>query len=249
MFSFIKKYLLLGMLFLVFCGCGCLKVNASSPTVDLKMDSLDLCKGKEDVLSEKVLYKKLSQLGRSKSSPKILIPKVAEYIDHPSPKVKAKVLWLLGELGLKDSKAIAPYVVRIADELISTDAKLRERAVGALGRIGRGDFKLVKPYIAAILRKAEDLHPNVRMNFIWACENIATTAPDAFASSMEIFARLLDDAGIRVRREAPEIFRVLGKRRPDLVEPYISKLTAMSKADSDAVVRIHSAGAIKASIV
>ena len=51
MFSFIKKYLLLGMLFLVFCGCGCLKVNASSPTVDLKMDSLDLCKVKEDVLS------------------------------------------------------------------------------------------------------------------------------------------------------------------------------------------------------
>ena len=65
---------------------------------------------------------------------------------------------------------------------------------------------------------------------------------------MEIFAKLLDDEKIRVRRESPEIFRVIGKRLPALVAPYIQKLKEMSKTDPDNIVRIHADGAIKTSI-
>lgn len=46
--------------------------------------------------------------------------------------------------------------------------------------------------------------------------------------------------------EAPEIFRVLGKRKPDFVRPYLEKLTYLSENDNNRVVRIHSVGAIKA---
>lgn len=59
------------------------------------------------------------------------------------------------------------------------------------------------------------------------------------------FAKLLDDDGIRVRREAPEIFRVIGKRRPHFVAPYIPKLKVISETDPDNVVKVHAAGAIK----
>ncbi len=45
---------------------------------------------------------------------------------------------------------------------------------------------------------------------------------------------------------APEIFRVLGKRRAELVRPYITQLQKMSETDSNRVVRIHCLGAIKA---
>ena len=62
---------------------------------------------------------------------------------------------------------------------------------------------------------------------------------------MKIFAKLLDDEEIRVRREAPEIFRVIGKRRLGLVKQYVEKLKIMSETDSDNIVRIHAAGAIK----
>ena len=109
------------------------------------------------------------------------------------------------------------------------------------------DFDLIKSHIPMILSKAKDPHSDVRMNFIWACENIATNTPEVFDTSMEIFAKLLDDEGIRVRRESPEIFRVIGKRRPNLVKPYVEKLKTMSETDPDNVVRIHAAGAIKAS--
>ena len=46
--------------------------------------------------------------------------------------------------------------------------------------------------------------------------------------------------------EAPEIFRVLGKRRPEFVRPFVDKLQEISETDSNRVVRIHCIGAIKA---
>lgn len=195
---------------------------------------------------EKEVYQKLIALGKSKDNTEVIIPKVAEYIDYPSDKVKAKVLWMLGEFGLKNPQKIAPYVDQIAKALINKEAKIRERAVSALGRIGRGNFDLIKSHIPMLLSKAKDPHPDVRMNFIWACENIATNTPEVFDTSMEIFSELLDDEGIRVRRESPEIFRVIGKRRPDLVKPYIEKLKIISETDTDNVVKVHAAGAVNA---
>lgn len=59
------------------------------------------------VLPERDAYQKLVQLSKSKAAPKTLIPKVAEYIDYPSQKVREKVLWMLCEFGLKDSSKIA----------------------------------------------------------------------------------------------------------------------------------------------
>ena len=63
---------------------------------------------------------------------------------------------------------------------------------------------------------------------------------------MPVFAELLHDRDDRVRMEAPEIFRVLGKRRPEFVRPYIELLRTVSKTDDNRVVRIHCLGAIRA---
>lgn len=63
---------------------------------------------------------------------------------------------------------------------------------------------------------------------------------------MPVFEKLLHDADDRVRMETPEIFRVLGKRRPEFVRPYIEALRQLSKTDENRVVRIHCLGAIKA---
>lgn len=63
---------------------------------------------------------------------------------------------------------------------------------------------------------------------------------------MPIFAKLLYDENDKVRMEAPEIFRVLGKRRPDIVMPYVEELRRVSATDGNRVVRIHCRGAIRA---
>lgn len=57
-----------------------------------------------------------------------------------------------------------------------------------------------------------------------------------------------DDENERVRMEAPEIFRVIGKRKPEFVQPYLQKLEYIAMQDCNRVVRIHANGAIKATL-
>ena len=97
-----------------------------------------------------------------------------------------------------------------------------------------------------MFRFAADEEPNVRLSFIWASENIATNTPDIYSEYLSVFERLLHDQNDKVRMESPEIFRVLGKRRPELVLPYLDLLQKISETDENRVVRIHSLGAIKA---
>jgi hypothetical protein len=118
--------------------------------------------------------------------------------------------------------------------------------VNALGRIGRGSYDIIEPYWADLFRLATDDAPRVRLSFIWASENIAANTPDVYENDMAVFEKLLYDADDKVRMEAPEVFRVLGKRRPAFVRPYLELLRQISETDSNRVVRIHCLGAIKA---
>ena len=161
-------------------------------------------------------------------------------------KIQAKALCLLGEMGLEYPDSIQDAVSSVASFGDGEDALLRERAVNALGRIGRGNYSLIEPYWTDLFRFASDDEPKVRLSFIWASENIATNTPDIYGGYMPVFESLLHDIDDKVRMESPEIFRVLGKRRPEFVIPYIEQLQKMAESNSNRVVRIHSLGAIKA---
>ncbi|MBQ7618555.1 MAG: HEAT repeat domain-containing protein [Treponema sp.] len=203
-------------------------------------------KYKNEEITEADLYKKLGELTKNKAEWESSISDVADLLAQDSPKIQAKALWLLGEMGLQHPEKIGKWVPAIAAFLNSPAPLLRERALNALGRIGRADFSLIKAYWSDLFRFAKDEAPNVRLNFIWSAENIATNTPDIYADFMDVFAELLRDSDEKVRMEAPEIFRVIGKRRPEFVEPYIGLLTKISETDTNRVVRIHSRGAIKA---
>ena len=195
---------------------------------------------------ETELYKKLGELTKNKAAWENSISDVAALLEYDSTKIQAKALWLLGEMGMQYPKKIGKWVPAISVFLYNPTPLLRERALNALGRIGRADFSLIKTYWNDLFRFAKDEAPNVRLNFIWASENIATNTPEVYADYMETFAGLLTDSDDKVRMEAPEIFRVLGKRKPELVAPYIDLLSKISESDTNRVVKIHSKGAIKA---
>ena len=192
------------------------------------------------------LYQELGQLTKDKTRWKESIPYLSSLLTHESVKIQAKALWLLGEIGLiypQDVKDIVPVIASFLDR---PEARLRERALNALGRIGRGDVSVIEPYWADMFRFSSDEEPKVRLSFLWASENIAVNRPDLYENSMPVFAKLLYDEDDKVRMEAPEIFRVLGKRRPEFVIPYIEQLKEIAETDSNRVVRIHCLGAIKA---
>ena len=195
---------------------------------------------------ESELYKELGVLTKDKSRWEESIPYVATLFNNESGKIKAKALWLLGEMGLEHPSSVKDSVDAIAAFCDSKDPLLRERAVNALGRIGRGDYSLIEQYWTGLFRFASDDEPKVRLSFIWASENNATNTPDIYGDYMSIYEELLSDTDDKVRMEAPEIFRVLGKRRPEFVRPYVELLKRIAETDSNRVVRIHSLGAIKA---
>ena len=192
------------------------------------------------------LYQELGQLTKDKTRWKESIPYLSSLLTHESVKIQAKALWLLGEIGLiypQDVKDIVPVIASFLDR---PEARLRERALNALGRIGRGDVSMIEPYWADMFRFSSDEEPKVRLSFLWASENIAVNRPDLYENSMPVFAKLLYDEDDKVRMEAPEIFRVLGRRRPEFVIPYIEQLKEIAETDSNRVVRIHCLGAVKA---
>ena len=198
------------------------------------------------MMNETELYKELGTLTKEKDKWEGSIPYLSSLLAHESAKIRAKALWLLGEIGLIYPLSVQGTVPAIAAFCDSPDPLLRERAVNALGRIGRGCFQVIEPYWQDLFRFAADEAANVRLNFIWASENIATNSPDLYKDHMPVFGKLLHDQDDKVRMESPEIFRVLGKRRPEFVKPYIEQLREMSETDDNRVVRIHSLGAVKA---
>ena len=196
--------------------------------------------------TDKTLLKELRAITNDKANWKTAIDDVAAKLGKQySGDIKAKALWLLGEMGLHYPSLIQPYIKQIADYLRNDNPKLRERSVNALGRIGRADKTLILPYFEALLKMYSDTAETVRLAFVWACENIATNAPEFFCDKLDLFYALISDKGERVRIEAPEMFRVMGKRLPYSVEPYLKNLERFSEHDPHPVVRIHTSGAIR----
>ena len=199
-----------------------------------------------DSLNDETLNE-LRDITKNKETWKDNIDDVASKLNGNYPiAVKAKALWLLGEMGLKYPTEIEGHVGDIAGYLEDDNSKLRERSANAIGRIGRADKNLIIPHLDRLMAMRSDESQNVRHAFIWACENIATNAPELFCEKLEIFFDMISDPGEKVRIEAPEMFRVIGKSKPEYVKPYLEKLEWISQNDENKVVRIHSAGAIRA---
>ena len=171
-------------------------------------------------MTESELYKELGKLTKDREKWPESVPYLSTLLTHESTKIKAKAIWMLGEIGLVYPHLISDVVPSIYSFCKSSEPLLRERAVNALGRIGRGCFSNIEMYWEDLFCLASDVEPKVRLSFIWASENIATNTP--------------------------EIFRVLGKRRPEFVRPYLPELQKLSETDENRVVRIHASGAIRA---
>ena len=143
----------------------------------------------------------------------------------------------------EDVKETLPLITSFCDSEVPL---LRQRAINALGRAGRAKFQLIEKYWTDLFDFALDDNPEVRLSFIWASENIAVNTPEIYEDHMSVFEKLLYDPDVRVRMEAPEIFRVLGKRKPEFVRPFREELQMISESDEDRVVRIHCQAAIRA---
>jgi len=102
---------------------------------------------------DKETLKELREITKTKENWGEVIDDVANKLnENHSVIVKAKILWLLGEMGLNYPKQVEAYIIDIAFCLEDEHPKIRERAVNALGRIGRADKNLIIPYLDKIMK-------------------------------------------------------------------------------------------------
>ena len=158
-----------------------------------------------------------------------------------------KAIWMIGEMCFAFPELLtAPLFEQLKTLLNSTNVLLHGRAICALGRIGRSNGDVAKSTLDKLLLGLQLPESEIRMKTIWAAENIATSYPEFFSGKMQLFVPCLYDKNERVRIEAPEIFRVVGKRKPELTIPFADILQSITQNDTNRVVRIHAAGALKA---
>ena len=77
-------------------------------------------------MEESALYRSLGALTRDRERWRESIPYVASLLAHGSVKIRAKALWLLGEMGLEYPQSVQDAVPAIASFLDSPEALLRE---------------------------------------------------------------------------------------------------------------------------
>jgi len=156
-----------------------------------------------------------------------------------------KIYWAIGQIGIHRPEIVKHLINYAFEDLQNECPTIRENALFALGRTGRADINLVKDRIIEIMNLYKDDNAKVRMSMIWACENIANSKADLFEPYIKIFEEMLDDVDEKyVKREIPEIFRVIGKYNPNLVEKSLEKLKGKLN-DNNKIMRIHIKGAIK----
>jgi len=102
---------------------------------------------------DKEILKELREITKNKEHWKETIDTIAVKLNgNYSVDVKAKVLWLLGEMGLRYPEKMEMYVKDIVGYLDDKHPKLRERALNALGRIGRADKEFILPYMDKLMK-------------------------------------------------------------------------------------------------
>ncbi len=174
-----------------------------------------------------------------------ILPELIGFLKSENENLVEYACWTAGQVGINRPDYYKSSIVEIVKNLERKNEKIRTNALFSLGRIGRSDFSLISDYLELIISFSKDESPIVRLGMIWACENIGTNNPKVFIEHLPIFDKLLDDPNTeKVRGEAPEMFRVLGKRIPDIIEKYIPRLKEKTKDDCR-TTRIHSEGAIR----
>lgn len=196
------------------------------------------------------LIKRIKEIARRGfKEPEAITPEdintVGTCLVHSAPSIVAHAYWAVGQIGIKNPDGVEQYIARAFQDLAHPHPEVREKALFAIGRTGRAKVALVNTRIDELIQVYQDQTPKVRMAMIWACENIANSDAGLFEPYISVFEELLSDEDEQyVLREAPEIFRVIGKYRPELVERSLPILKEKLK-DSCRVTRIHSEGAIR----
>ena len=141
---------------------------------------------------------------------------VTQSVKSNNEKVIAQAYTTIGHIG---NNRPAKVMHLIDGALKDSNWEIREQAVLAIGRTGRADINAVKNRLDKIIQLHCDSVPKVRAAMLDACQSSANAKASVFKPYIGLFERMLDDPDKEgVREHAPDIFRIIGKYEPEMVE-------------------------------
>jgi len=144
---------------------------------------------------------------------------VTQSVKSDNDKVIAQAYSTIGHIGLNQPEKVMRAIDSAFASLKDSNWEIREQAVLAIGRTGRADINTVKNRLDKIIQLHCDPVPKVRAAMLDACQSIAHAKAAVFKPYIGLFERMLDDPDAHgVREHAPDIFRIIGKYEPEMVE-------------------------------
>ncbi|MFC1239358.1 HEAT repeat domain-containing protein [Treponema vincentii] len=166
-------------------------------------------------------------------------------IKSDNGKVAAQAYSTIGHIGLNHPEKVMRAIDSAFASLKDSNWEIREQAVLAIGRTGRADINTVKNRLDKIIQLHCDPVPKVRAAMLDACQSIAHAKAAVFKPYIGLFERMLDDPDVHgVREHAPDIFRIIGKYEPEMVERSLVLLKEKLRDPSPAT-RAHAVEAIR----
>ena len=144
---------------------------------------------------------------------------VTQSVKSNNEKVIAQAYTTIGYIGNNRPEKIKHLIDGTFAALKDSNWEIREQAVLAIGRTGRADINTVKSRLDKIIQLHCDPVSKVRAAMLDACQSIANAKASVFKPYIGLFERMLDDPDRQgVREHAPDIFRIIGKYEPEIVE-------------------------------
>lgn len=144
---------------------------------------------------------------------------VSKSVKSGNDRLVSHAYWAIGEIGINRPDKVIHLMEGAFAALKNRNWEIREKALFAIGKTGRAEITIVAHRIDKIMQLHCDPIPKVRLAMLSACENIAHTKAKLFTPYIGLFERLLNDPDETfVSGHAPEIFRVIGKYEPEIVE-------------------------------
>ena len=170
---------------------------------------------------------------------------VTQSVKSDNEKVIAQAYATIGHIGNNQPEKITHLIDGAFAALKNSSWEIREQAVLAIGRIGRADINTVKNRLDKIIQLHCDPIPKVRAAMLDACQSIANAKAILFKPYIGLFERMLDDPDEKgVREHAPDIFRIIGKYEPEMVERSLILLKEKLR-DPSSATQAHAAEAIR----
>jgi HEAT repeat protein len=163
------------------------------------------------------------------------VPKLIEYLDNPSPYIRASAIEALENISLRNPSIVAEILPKLQRLLDDSDTEVRSNAIIAIGHIGHNNPSAISFLLAHLVSMLSAHDDHIRGAAAQAIGYIGNNNPSLISQASSKLVEMLKDPSEYVRECAADAIGNIGRRKPALFcEAPSELLTLLDNANPDA---------------